>query len=157
MNGACPPGTLRKRGADLRDAGLVPDGAIVVEGETIAWVGRDADLPPLPPDAEVLDATGCAVLPGLVETVMGSQPFYNNKREGHVDLFNGIADKQFELALDHTIGQEWRALRPELNQTPEDAVESELDLWFGPRDAAPDFEPSEAEKRNMDCYFGPDL
>ena len=97
------------------------------------------------------------VLPGLVETVMGQQPFYNNERQGHVDLFNRIADKQFELALDRTIGQEWRALRPERDQTREEAIESELDLWFGPRDAAPDFEPSEAEKRDMDRYFGPDL
>jgi hypothetical protein len=97
------------------------------------------------------------VLPGLVETVMGTQPFYNNKREGHVDLFNRIADRQFEQALDRTIGQDWRTLRPELNQTREEAINSQLDLWFGPRDAAPDFEPTEAEQQDMDQYFGPDL
>src|SRR5450432_2006694 len=80
------------------------------------------------------------VLPGTVETLLGREPFYNNKKEGHVELFNRIADKQFELALDKTIGLDWRALRlePEPEQASVSAsntIESELDKWFGPRES----------------------
>ncbi len=85
------------------------------------------------------------VLPGTTETLLGPEPFYNNKKEGHVALFNEIADKQFELALDKTIGLEWRALRPEpeLEQASvpaSSAIESELDKWFGPRQPSPTLE-----------------
>jgi imidazolonepropionase len=66
--GACPPGVLFKTGAGLRDPGLIPGGAVVVEGESIAWVGPTADLPPLPADAEILDLPGQVVLPGLIDS-----------------------------------------------------------------------------------------
>src|SRR5437879_2367299 len=66
--GVAPSGTRSKRGAALRDPGLGSDGAIVLEGEVIAWVGRDADLPPLPPGATVVDVSGQVVLPGLVDS-----------------------------------------------------------------------------------------
>ncbi len=38
---------------------------VLIEGKTIAAVGRSLTLPA---DAEVIDATGCAVLPGLINT-----------------------------------------------------------------------------------------
>lgn len=60
------------------------------------------------------------VLPGTVQTVDGPQPFYNNESKGHFDLFNGIADQEFAVALDRTIGLEWRALLP----TPETILAS---------------------------------
>jgi hypothetical protein len=92
------------------------------------------------------------VLPGTVETILGREPFFNNKKDGHVDLFNQIADKQFEMALDRTIGEQWRTLRPGLEQaTKQPDVESELDQWFGPRDAAPDFD----YQSELDKWFGP--
>ena len=69
------------------------------------------------------------VLPGTTVTLSGPEPFYNNKKEGHVALFNEIADKQFELALDKTIGLDWRALRPE--------PEPELEQASGPTSSAP--------------------
>ena len=97
------------------------------------------------------------VLPGTAQSVMGRQDFFNNKREGHVDLFNRIADTQFALALDRTIGPDWRELRPELDQTQAQVIDSELDRWFGPRDAAPDFVPTPEEQSEMDRWFGPDL
>ncbi len=56
------------RGSSMRDVVVVPDGAVVVEGERIAWVGPTAELPPVPADAEVLDAAGKVVLPGLVDS-----------------------------------------------------------------------------------------
>jgi imidazolonepropionase len=65
--GVTPPGQTRKRG-DLRDPGIVADGAVVVAGERIAWVGPDAELPPVPAGAEVHDLAGKVVLPGLVDS-----------------------------------------------------------------------------------------
>jgi imidazolonepropionase len=61
-------GERRKTGADAYHAVVLRDGALVVEGERIAWVGPTADLPLLPPDATILDATGQVVLPGFVDS-----------------------------------------------------------------------------------------
>jgi imidazolonepropionase len=68
LAGVAPPGTVRRRGADLRDPGIIADGAVVIEGETIAWVGPTRELPPLPAGAEVLDLSGKVVLPGFVDS-----------------------------------------------------------------------------------------
>ena len=54
-----------KRGQGLRDLSIIPDGAVVVSDGIIQWVGRTSDLPPVPADAEVLDATGKVVLDRL--------------------------------------------------------------------------------------------
>src|SRR5271157_198350 len=61
-------GDRLKRGAALRDLPIIPDGALVSRDGRIDWVGPTADLPPLPPDAEVIDATGQVVLPGFVDS-----------------------------------------------------------------------------------------
>ncbi len=45
--------------------GLVEDAALVVDGSTVAWVGRAADAPPAD---EALDLGGRAVLPGFVDS-----------------------------------------------------------------------------------------
>jgi imidazolonepropionase len=65
--GVTPPGTRVKTGPALRDAGVITDGAVLVEGDRIAWVGPTRDLPPVPPGAEVVDARGKVVLPGLID------------------------------------------------------------------------------------------
>jgi imidazolonepropionase-like amidohydrolase len=44
-----------------------PDAAVLLENGRITYVGPDAGLPALPPGAQVIDATGATVLPGLVE------------------------------------------------------------------------------------------
>src|SRR5262245_30965255 len=51
-----------------RELSVIPGGAVVVEGERVAWVGPSAELPPIPPGAEVIDASGRVVLPGLVDS-----------------------------------------------------------------------------------------
>jgi imidazolonepropionase len=66
--GVAPPGTRCRRGAALRDPGVIADGALVIEGETIAWVGPDANLPSFPPGATVVDVSGKVVLPGFVDS-----------------------------------------------------------------------------------------
>jgi imidazolonepropionase len=66
--GVAAPGERARRGPALRQPGVIPDGAVVIEGERIAWVGPTADLPPQPPDAEVHDLAGNIVLPGFVDS-----------------------------------------------------------------------------------------
>jgi imidazolonepropionase len=66
--GITPPGTRIRRGVDLQRLSLITDGAVVIQDERIAWIGPAADMPPLPPDAEILDASGKVVLPGLVDS-----------------------------------------------------------------------------------------
>jgi imidazolonepropionase len=52
----------------MREPGVIADGAVVVDDGRIEWLGRDAELPPLPPGAVQLDATGKVVLPGLIDS-----------------------------------------------------------------------------------------
>src|SRR4051794_34385779 len=66
--GLTRPGERCRRGRAMRDPGVVEDGAVVLEGDTIAWVGPTAELPPLPPDAEVHDVSGQEVLPGFIDS-----------------------------------------------------------------------------------------
>src|SRR5207248_3066885 len=48
------------------DAGY-PDAVRCAEERGVGWVGETADLPPVPPDAEVIDAAGKVVIPGLID------------------------------------------------------------------------------------------
>lgn len=66
--GVCPAGQRVKLASALRDPGLIADGAVVVEGDRIAWVGTTSELPPLSPYAEVIDLQGKVVMPGLVDS-----------------------------------------------------------------------------------------
>ncbi len=63
-------GPVPRLGAALRDLGLRRDAALAVVGDRIAWLGADSELAAavtLAPDATVLDASGAAVVPGLVD------------------------------------------------------------------------------------------
>jgi imidazolonepropionase len=66
--GVTAPGELRRTGSSLRQVGIIPDGAVVVEGEHIAWLGPTNALPPLPASAEVIDLPGRVIIPGLVDS-----------------------------------------------------------------------------------------
>lgn len=62
--------TLRggpQRGSELGTLSIIEDGAVLVRGETIAAVGSTAELRQAYPDEPCLDATGCVVMPGLVD------------------------------------------------------------------------------------------
>jgi imidazolonepropionase len=61
-------GERQKCGAAMRDVAVLEDGALVARDGRIEWVGPSADLPPVPADAEVLDASGKTVLPGFVDS-----------------------------------------------------------------------------------------
>jgi imidazolonepropionase len=61
-------GETVKRGRSMQSLDIIPNGAVLARDGVIAWVGRTADLPPLPADTEVLDAAGCVVLPGFIDS-----------------------------------------------------------------------------------------
>ncbi len=48
-------------------AGVIADGTVVVDGDTIAWAGPAGDLPAHLVDARQIDLEGRAVLPGFVD------------------------------------------------------------------------------------------
>jgi imidazolonepropionase len=53
--------------ADARGWGLVERGALLVDGDTIAWAGADADLPASTRADDEIDLGGALVTPGLVD------------------------------------------------------------------------------------------
>ena len=85
------------------------------------------------------------VLPGTVETLTGNKAFYNNRRDGHVDLFNRLSEEIFEHELTE-MGIERQTPLSEIfppiveNQTQlsinltDTKLRSKLDEWFGSRD-----------------------
>jgi imidazolonepropionase len=56
-----------QRGASLGTLGIIPDGAVLIEHETIAAVGTSTDLLEKYPNTSRLDACGKVVMPGFVE------------------------------------------------------------------------------------------
>jgi imidazolonepropionase len=56
-----------QRGLDLGELGIIPDGAVVIQGEKIAAVGASADLRRAYPDELELSAAGQVILPGFVD------------------------------------------------------------------------------------------
>jgi imidazolonepropionase len=88
----------------IRHSSFQTDAAIVLDGDRITWLGRAADLPPPPPDAEVIDATGKIVLPGLIDS--------------HTHLiFAGSREGEFEQRLQGKTYQEIAAQGGGINAT----------------------------------------
>jgi imidazolonepropionase len=56
-----------QRGSDLGRLGVIPDGALLIEGDQIAAVGPSAALRAAYPNEPELDAGGKVVLPGFVD------------------------------------------------------------------------------------------
>ncbi|MGH7497369.1 MAG: imidazolonepropionase [Gemmatimonadales bacterium] len=52
---------------EQRDIHAIPDAALAWEGDTIRWVGRRSELPAEYGGAEVVDAGGATVVPGLID------------------------------------------------------------------------------------------
>jgi len=75
-----------KRGAEMADPGLIPDGAVAVEGETIVAVGPTAEIASAHRAPTVLEARGRVVMPGFVDA------------HTHA-LFAGFRAEEFELRL----------------------------------------------------------
>jgi imidazolonepropionase len=62
------PGERVRRGSALASPTILEGGALIASGGRIDWLGPTAELPPIPPDAQFIDATGKAVIPGLVDS-----------------------------------------------------------------------------------------
>ena len=93
-----------KRGAAMRELSVIDDGAVIVQGGLIDWVGQTAALPSLPAAAEVLDASGKVVLPGLIDS--------------HTHLiFAGARADEFEQRLGGATYQEIAARGGGINAT----------------------------------------
>ncbi len=58
----------RKRGPAMRSLDVIEDGAVILDGNRIAWAGPTRDLPPLPADADVVDCRGKVILPAFVDS-----------------------------------------------------------------------------------------
>jgi imidazolonepropionase len=56
-----------QRGRDLGRLGIIPDGALLIQGETIAAVGSTPDLRAAYPHEPSFDASGRVVMPGFVD------------------------------------------------------------------------------------------
>ncbi len=56
-----------QRGRDLGRLEIIPDGAVLIQGETIAAVGPSRALLAAYPDEPKLDASGRVVMPGFVD------------------------------------------------------------------------------------------
>lgn len=56
-----------QRGNDLGRLGIIENGAVLLRGESIAEVGTTSQLRGAHPGEPELDASGCVVLPGLVD------------------------------------------------------------------------------------------
>jgi len=61
-----PEGKTRRAGTEMAEIGVIRDGAVAIDGERIAWVGRSGEREF--PDAERIDCHGRTVLPGFVDS-----------------------------------------------------------------------------------------
>jgi imidazolonepropionase len=67
------------------DLGIIPDGAMLIDGPRIATVGPRAEIEPLiPSDAEIVDAGGRIVLPGFVDA--HTHPVFAGNRADEYEL-----------------------------------------------------------------------
>jgi imidazolonepropionase len=54
-------------GAELSDLRIIPDGALLIDGERVAAVGTSSEIEKLSAGAQIVNATGRIVLPGFVD------------------------------------------------------------------------------------------
>ena len=64
----CAGAARARRGAEMREAGILVDAAVAVRDEVIAAVGPAARLGREFPKAERIDCRGCVLTPGLVDS-----------------------------------------------------------------------------------------
>jgi imidazolonepropionase len=57
-----------RHGKEMADLTILTDAALAIENGIISWVGPTPRLPEVPPSAQVIDATGKTILPGLVDS-----------------------------------------------------------------------------------------
>jgi imidazolonepropionase len=84
LRGAATP----RRGAEMRDLGIIENGAIIIRAEHIEWVGPAKELPARMPGVryEVIDGVGLdlVAMPGFVDT--HTHPIFAGTRANEYDL-----------------------------------------------------------------------
>src|SRR6202012_489397 len=61
-------GSSPRTGAQMRDLGIVRNGAMLLRDGVIERTGTSSEIPPLiTPDHDIIDAKGRSVLPGFVD------------------------------------------------------------------------------------------
>ena len=93
-----------RRGKEMADLTILADAALVIENGIITWLGPTDQLPDVPKSAQVIDATGRTVLPGLVDS--------------HTHLvWTGSREAEFEQRLQGRTYQEIAAAGGGINAT----------------------------------------
>jgi imidazolonepropionase len=96
--------------ADARGWGLVERGALLVEDDTIAWVGADDDLPADTRVDDEIDLKGALVTPGLVDC--HTHPVYAGQRAGELALMSeGVTTLEIKSGYGLSAEHEARCLR----------------------------------------------
>ena len=98
-----------RRGAAMRELGVIPGGAVAVRGERIVAVGPEAELRARYSASDELDARGGAVLPGLVDP--HTHVVYAGDRVGEFEQRVGGASYQEIMAAGGGIASTARATR----------------------------------------------
>ncbi len=106
-----------RTGGELRELGLIPDGALLVRDGRLAAVGTRAHIEPLlAADCEVVDAGGRTVLPGFVDA--HTHPVFAGNRASEYELrASGVSYRE--------IAAQGGGIRSTVRQTRE-ASESDL-------------------------------
>ena len=84
------PPTGSRRGADLREVGVVEDGAVAVKDGRVLATGPTSDIRALYPDTPHIDLSGYVVVPGFVDC--HTHPVFSQTRENEFHMRCGGAD-----------------------------------------------------------------
>jgi imidazolonepropionase len=71
------------RGPAMRTPALLTQASVILLDDRISWMGATSQLPALPADAEIVDATGKCVLPGFVDS--HTHLIFAGSREGEFE------------------------------------------------------------------------
>lgn len=81
------------------DESVIERGALLIEGDTVVWVGPEADVAE-PTDAETLiDATGLTIMPGLVDGHMHIS-FGEARTEEELQIYTPMGHRAVRAAVD---------------------------------------------------------
>jgi imidazolonepropionase-like amidohydrolase len=81
------------------DESVIEEGAVLIDGETVAWSGRMSDLPPQDGVETVMDATGLTVMPGLIDGHMHIS-FGEARTEEELQIYTPMGHRAVRAAVD---------------------------------------------------------
>ena len=81
------------------DETVIERGAVLIEGEHIAWAGRIEDLPVHARESTVIDAAGLTIMPGLVDPHMHIS-FGEARTEEELQIYSPMGHRAIRAAAD---------------------------------------------------------